>query len=106
MGCQPHGTQLQGTQSQGIQPQGTQSQETQPQANQPQTTQPQLTRTTQGRREVRFNRNDNTLVQGTQGQFNYTQDTRKTQADTVALRTVSAILKYGKKKALVNCFLD
>ena len=58
LGSQPHRTQLQGTQSQGIQPQVTQSQETQPQANQPQTTQPQLTRTTQGRREVQFNRND------------------------------------------------
>ena len=30
----------------------------------------------------------------------------KTQVDTVALRTVQAILKYGKKKMLVNCFLD
>ena len=65
LGSQPHGTQLQGTQSQGVQPQGTQSQETQPQANQLQPTQPQLTRTTQGRREVQFNRNDNTQGQGT-----------------------------------------
>ena len=117
----PHGTQLQGTQSQGGHPQGTQSQETQPQANQPQPTQPQLTRTTQGRREVQFNRNEHTLVQEAQGQgtgstlstegdANINSTTleiqEKTQADTVALRTVSAILKYGNKKMLVNCFLD
>ena len=117
----PHGTQLQGTQSQGGHPQGTQSQETQPRANQPQPTQPQLTRTTQGRREVQFNRNEHTLVQEAQGQgtgstlsteedANINSTTlkiqEKTQADTVALRTVSAILKYGKKKMLVNCFLD
>ena len=101
--------------------QGTQSQETQPQANQPQPNQPQLTRTIQGRREVQSNRNDNTLAQGTQGQgtgntlstegdANINSTTlkiqEKTRADTVALRTVPAILKYGKKKILVNCFLD
>ena len=107
---QPSGTQLQGTQSQ----------ETQPQANQPQPNQPQLTSTIQGRREVQSNRNDNTLAQGTQGQdtgstlstegdANINSTTlkiqEKTQADTVALRTVPAILKYGKKKILINCFL-
>ena len=107
------------TQSQGIQPQGTQSQENRPQANQLQATQPQLTRTTQGRREVQLNSNDNTLVQGSQGQgstfstkgvANINSTTlkiqEKTQADTEARRTVPAILKYGKKKMLVNCFLD
>ena len=119
MESQPQGTQLQGTQSQGIQSQETQSQENQPQANQPQATQLQLTRTTQGRREVQLNRNDNTRAQGTQGQgstlstkgdANITSTTlktqEKTQADTVAMRAVLAILKYGKKKILVNCFLD
>ena len=110
LGSQPHGTQLQGTQSQGVQPQDTQSQETQPQANQPQPTQPQLIRTTRGRREVQFNRKDNTLAQETQGQGTgsmpsteggaYINSTtlkiqEKTQADTVAL-------KHGKKKMLVS----
>lgn len=119
LGSQPHGTQPQGTPSQGIQPQVTQSQENQPQPTEPQTTQPQLTRTIQGRREVQFSRNENTMAQGTQGQdstpttegdANISSTTlkiqEKTQADTVALRTVQAILKYGKKKMLVNCFLD
>ena len=121
LGSLPHGTQLQGTLSQGIQPQVTQSQETQQQANQSQPTQPQLTRTTQGRREVQLNRNDNTLAQGTQGQgtgstlsiegdanINSTmlKIQENKQADTVALQTVPIILKYGKKKMLVNCFLD
>ena len=81
----------------------------------------QFNRTIQGRREVQSNRNDNTLAQGTQGQgtgstlstegdANINSATLKTQekiqADTVALPTVPAILKYGKKKILVNCFLD
>ena len=83
LGSQPHGTQMQGTQWQGVQPQGTQSQKTQPQAYQPQPTQPPLTRTTQGRQEVQFNRNDSTLAQETQG-----QGTGSTLSFTISIESV------------------
>ena len=95
-----------GTQPQGTRPQGTQSQ----------STQLQLARTIQGRREIQSNRDDNILSQGireqsgglsTEGDANTNSTSLKIQkAEKVALRTVPAILKHGKKRILVNCFLD
>ena len=74
-----------------------------------------MTRPIQGRR-VQSNRNDNALSQGTQeyrvrlsteGDVNTNSTSLKIQkAEKVALRTVPAILKHGKKSILVNCFLD
>lgn len=102
----PLGTQPQETQPQGTRPQGTQSQ----------STQLQLARTIQGRREIQSNRDDNILSQGireqsgglsTEGDANTNSTSLKIQkAEKVALRTVPAILKHGKKRILVNCFLD
>ena len=97
LGSQPQGTQLQGTKSNDS----------------------ASVNKNDSRRDVQFSRNDDTLAQVTQGQdsmlstegdanINSTalKMQEKTQADTVALRTVPAILKYGTKKMLVNCFLD
>ena len=88
----------------------------QPQRAPPQSTQHQLTRTIQGRKEIQSNRNDHTPSQGTQersyrlsteGDANTNSTSLKIQkAEKVALRTVPVILKHGKKRMLVNCFLD
>ena len=64
--CNRNGTNCQFRSLESQLDKGTQSQETQPQANQLQATQPQLTRT-QGRQEILFNTNDNTMAQGTKG---------------------------------------
>ena len=100
----------------GTQPQETQPQGTRPQGAQSQSTQLQLARTIQGRREIQSNRDDNILSQGTreqsgglstEGDANTNSTSLKIQkAEKVALRTVPAILKHGKKRILVNCFLD
>ena len=115
-GTQPQGTQTQGTQLQETQLQGTQPHGTQRQGVPPQSTQLQLTRPIQGRREIQSNRNDNALSQGTQeqhvrpsmeGDANTKSISLKIQkVEKVALRTVPAILKHGKKRIPVNCFLD
>ena len=88
----------------------------QPQGAPPQSTQHQLTRTIQGRKEIQLNRDDNTPSQGTQERScklntegdAYTNSTslKIQKAERVALRTVPVILKHGKKRMLVNCFLD
>ena len=100
----PLGTQLQETKPQGTRPQGAQSQ----------STQLQLARTIQERREIQSNRDDNILSQGTreqsdglstEGDANTNSTSLKIQkAGKVALRTVPAILKHGKKRILVNRF--
>ena len=70
----------------------------------------------QGRREIQSNRDDNILSQGTREQnvgLSTERDTNTNptslkiqKTEKVALPTVSAILKHGKKRILVNCFLD
>ena len=97
-------------------PLGTQPQGTRPQGAQSQSTQLQLARTIQGRREIQSNRDDNILSKGTreqsgrlstEGDANTNSTSLKIQkAEKVALRTVPAILKHGRKRILVNCFLD
>ena len=109
------GSQSQGTQPQGNQPQETQPHGTQPQGALPQSTQLQLTSPIQGRREIQSNRKYNALSQRTQEQRVRlsTEGDAKTnltslkiqKAEKVALRTVPAILKHGKKRTLVNCFM-
>ena len=88
----------------------------QPQGAPPQSTQHHSTRTIQGRKEIQLNRNDNTPSQGTQERScklntegdAYTNSTslKIQKAERMALRTVPVILKHGKKRMLVNCFLD
>ena len=100
----------------GTQPQETQPQGTRPQGAQSQSTQLQLARTIQGSVEIQSNRDDNILSQGTreqsgglstEGDANTISTLLKIQkAEKVALRTDPAILKHGKKRILVNCFLD
>ena len=87
-----------------------------PQGSQPQSTQHQLTRTNQERQEVPPSRKDTALANGTQdqgsghtteGDANTNSTSLKIQeAEEVALRTLPVILKHGKKRLLVNCFLD
>jgi len=87
-----------------------------PQGSQPQSTQHQLTKTNQERREVPPSRNDNALAKRTQEQGSghtpegdtntYSTSLKIQEAEEVVLRTVAVILKHGKKRLLVNCFLD
>ena len=87
-------------------------QRTQPQGAHPQSTQLQLTRTIQGRGEIQFSRNENSESQGTQeqrGEHNTEGGTNTNSTSLkiqVALRTVPVILKHGKKRLFVNCFLN
>lgn len=100
----------------GTQPQETQPQGTRPQGAQSQSIKLQLARTISGRREIQSNRDDNILSQGTreqsgglstEGDANTNSTSPKIQkAEKVALRTVPAILKHGKRRIPVNCFLN
>ena len=86
--------------------------------NDPSLSQPQhqLTKTNQERQEVPQSRNDKALANRTQeqgsghtteGDANTNSTLLKIQeAEKVALRTVPIILKHGKRRLLVICFLD